>query len=460
MNPLDDTIIAISTPPGRGGLGVIRLSGADALAIAGKIFRPKHKAKDGIPARSLQLGEIYDRHTGAGLDEAFLTYFPSPHSYTREDVVELSCHGSPVILEEAVRLGVCAGARLAQPGEFTLRAYLHGRVDILQAEAVNDLISAVALPQARVSARQVQGGLSRRVADFRRRIVEVTSLIEASIEFPDEDLGVSRDRIEAGLEETIKAVDALAGTHELGREMVEGTVLAIAGRANVGKSTLFNALLDEERAIVSPHRGTTRDYLRERLKIGEAVFQLIDMAGLEKPAHPLEKEGVRRGAEMASRADGILLVLDASRPETRADLELLRRFRDKKTILLFNKSDLAGKIDAARCRKEAGGGVAWLEISALKRLNLDALRELIRGTFVEDRSAAEEEVVLHQRQKLLLQQIAGALTGGLDLLRRGHSEELCVEEIRRALPLVGQLTGEITADEVVDEIFGRFCVGK
>jgi tRNA modification GTPase len=458
MNPLDDTIIAISTPPGRGGLGVVRLSGADALAIAQKIFRAKRRGKGGIRPRCVELGEIHDPDKGTFLDEAFLTFFPAPRSYTKEDVVELSCHGSPVVLEEAVRLGVRAGARLAQPGEFTLRAYLNGRLDILQAEAVNDLIGAVSLPQARISAKQVKGGLSRRIGDFRSRIVELVSLIEAAIEFPEEDLGISRERIEAGLEATVNAVDALAGTYELGKAMAEGITLAIAGRANVGKSTLFNALLDEERAIVSPYRGTTRDYLRERLKIGEAIFQLIDMAGLEKPVHPVEKEGVRRGGVMASRADGVLLVVDASRPETRADLELLRRFRDKKTILLFNKCDLAKKIDVVRCRKTGGSG-AWLEISALKRLNLDALKALIRRTFVADETAAEE-VVLHQRQKLLLEQIAGALRAGLDLLRRGHSEELCVEEIRRALPVVGQLTGEIRADEVVDGIFSRFCVGK
>jgi tRNA modification GTPase len=458
MDPLHDTIIAISTPPGCGGLGVIRLSGDEALGIAQKIFRPKWRGKGSIKARCLVLGEIYDGEKGEPLDEAFLTYFRAPHSYTGEDVVELSCHGSPVVLEETVRLGIRAGARHAHAGEFTLRAYLCGRVDILQAEAVNDLISAVSLPQARISARQIRGGLSRRIEDLRRRIVETASLIEAAIEFPEEELEISRSRIEADLESTIEAVDALAATYELGRAMSEGITLAIVGRANVGKSTLFNALLDENRAIVSPHPGTTRDYLREKLKIGDAVFQLIDMAGLEKPAHPVEKEGIRRGEAIASQADGILLVLDASRPETRADLALLRRFHGKKTILLFNKSDLARKMDEGHCRKIGEAG-AWLEISALKGTHLDRLRTLIRKTFVPDRQA-EEEVVLHQRQKLLLEQISGALGGGLDLLRKGHSEELCVEEIRRALPLVGQLTGEIRTDEVIDGIFSRFCVGK
>jgi len=458
MNPLDDTIIAIATPPGRGGIGIVRLSGREALAIALKIFRPKGRGNGRIRARCLILGEIRDGENGGPLDEAFLTYFRAPHSYTGEDVVELSGHGSQVVLEETVRLGAAAGARPAHAGEFTLRAYIHGRVDILQAEAVNDLIGAATLAQARISSGQIQGRLSRRIDDFRRRIVDCVSLIEAAIEFPEEGLEISRGRIEADLESTIEAVKALAATYELGRAMSEGVTLAIVGRANVGKSTLFNALLDEDRAIVSPHPGTTRDYLRERFMVGEAVFQLVDMAGLGKPVHPVEKEGIRRGEAIASGADGILLVLDASRPETPADLHLIGRFRGKKTLVLFNKSDLERKLDERRCR-EAGEAGAWLEISALKGINLDRLKTLIGKTFAAGQKP-EDEVILHMRQKLLLEQIAGALAAGLDLLQKGNSEEVFVEEIRKALPLVGQLTGEIRTGEVIDGIFSRFCVGK
>ena len=330
MNALEDTIIAISTPPGWGGLGIIRLSGEQALPIALKIFRSRGGRQGSPPPRSLVFGEIYDAEKDEPLDEAFLTHFPAPRSYTRENVVELSCHGSPVVLEEALRLGIRAGARLARPGEFTLRAYVSGRLDALQAEAVNDLITAATISQARISTKQLRGGLSRTVAEFRRTIVEAASLLEAAIEFPEEDPGISLDRVRDGLRSAIAAVDALASTFEFGRAISEGLALAIVGRANVGKSTLFNALLERERAIISPQPGTTRDYLTERLKIGEALFQLSDMAGLEDAVHPVEKEGIRRGEAIAASADGILFVLDASEPADPADLRLLDRFRGSK----------------------------------------------------------------------------------------------------------------------------------
>ena len=458
MNPLDDTIIAISTPPGWGGLGIIRLSGKDALAIARRIFHQRGEKKEPFRPRSPVFGEIIDPDKGEPLDEAFLTFFAAPRSYTRENVVELSCHGSPVVLEETVRLGVRAGARLAGPGEFTLRAYMNGRLDILQAEAVNDLITAATLSQARISARQLRGGLSRRVDDFRRKIVAAASLLEAAIEFPEEETGLTGGGVQDALRSAMAAVDALVSTYELGRAMSKGITLAIVGRANVGKSTLFNALLDRARAIISPHPGTTRDYLREKLRIGDAVFQLTDMAGLEAAAHPVEKEGIRRGEAIASSADGILFILDASRPETAADLRLLKRFRGRQAILVFNKSDLKKKIDRLACAN-ARSAAPWVEVSALKGTHVDRLKVLIGATFVPDRKAGEE-VVLHQRQKLLLSEISEALNAGLGLLREGHSEELCAEEVRRALRLVGQLTGEVRADEVIHGIFSRFCVGK
>ncbi|OGD18958.1 MAG: tRNA uridine-5-carboxymethylaminomethyl(34) synthesis GTPase MnmE [Candidatus Aminicenantes bacterium RBG_16_63_16] len=455
---MDDTIIAISTPPGWGGLGIIRLSGKEALPIARKIFRPGNIKSGVIRPRTAIYGEIIDSEKGEPLDEAFLTFWAAPKSYTGEDVVELSCHGSPVVLEETVRLGVRAGARLAGPGEFTLRAYMNGRLDILQAEAVNDLITAATLSQARISARQLRGGLSRRVDDFRRKIVAAASLLEAAIEFPEEETGLTGGGIQDGLLAAIAAVDALASTYELGRAMSEGISLAIVGRANVGKSTLFNALLDRDRAIISPHPGTTRDYLREKLLVGDAVFQLTDMAGLETAAHPVEKEGIRRGEAIASSADGILFILDASRPETPADLRLLKRFRGRKAIVVFNKSDLTRRIDRPACAN-ARPAAPWVEVSALKGTHVDRLKALIGTTFVPDRRAGEE-VVLHQRQELLLSEISEALGAGLELLREGHSEELCAEEVRRALRLVGQLTGEVRADEVIQGIFSRFCVGK
>jgi len=455
---LDETIIAISTPAGYGGLGIVRLSGSKALEIAKKIFRPRRKAWREIEPLTLTLGEIYDGTKDGAVDEAYLAYFPPPRSYTREDVVEITCHGSPLVLEEVVALGIKEGARLAHAGEFTLRAYINGRLDLIQAQAVSDLIAATSLAQAKISLGQIRGGLSRQVSALRNRVVELLSLVESGIEFPDDELGVNSKETEASLEAALRTIKKLIASYQAGRAMTQGLELAIVGRANVGKSTLFNALLDQERAIVSPFPGTTRDYLRERIKIQDSLFHLIDMAGLEDSPHPVEKEGVKRGGELASQADGILLVLDASRREGQGDLRLIKKFLHKKMILLFNKADLPHKINRPKC--QAGNPKSrWLEVSALTGKNLEALRKLIYKEFAP-KATGHEEVLLHLRQKILFEKIASGLEKALNLLRNGHSDEVWAEEIRYIVPLIGELTGEIRVEEVLDTIFSRFCVGK
>jgi len=455
---LDDTIIAISTSPGYGGLGIVRLSGQKSLSIAKKIFRPRRKKWRDIGPRVCTLGDLFDTEKNELVDEAYLSYFPAPRSYTKENVIEISCHGSPVVLEEVVRLGVKAGARPAHPGEFTLRAYLRGRIDIIQAEAVNDLITAVSLQQAKISLGQLRGGLSHHVESLRSQVIDLISLLEASIEFPEDNLGISPLEAVRRLENVLLAVERLIVSYETGRAMTEGLNLAIVGRANVGKSTLFNALLDHERAIVSPYPGTTRDYLRERIKIKDSFFHLIDMAGLGRPGHPVERNGIKRSRELASRSDGILLVLDASRRQSRADLELIEKFKKKRMILVFNKADLPIKIDRKKCRAINPSSRA-IAVSALKGTNIPRLKNAILAFFVP-RQNGQEQVILHLRQRLLFEQIASALEEALKRLREGYSEEVCAEEIRRALPFLGQLTGEVRVDEVVDNIFSRFCVGK
>jgi tRNA modification GTPase len=453
----EDTIIAISTPLGYGGLGVVRLSGPRALALSLEIFSPRTRRRT-IPPRQPVLGLLRDPGTGEAFEEAMLTYFPGPRSYTTEDVVEISSHGSPVIQEEAVRLGCEAGARLAAPGEFTLRAFLGGRIDILQAEAVNDLIQAASLSQARISYRQLDGSLSRRVSELRRRIIHILSQIEARIEFPDEGLQTSPKVIARGIQRALGTVTRLAESYDLGKTLREGIVLAVTGRTNSGKSTLFNRLLGDDRSIVTPFPGTTRDYIREQMKIEDAVFSLIDTAGLDNAPQPIEKEGIRRGKALAARADGILLLLDTSRPENEDDLALVRKYRDKRTMLLWNKTDLPRKIRSERIR-EAAGGLPQLEISALRGTNLPALREEILRLFVPDRGGGDE-VILHMRQKLVLDRMRKALQSALSVLEQGHSEEVLAEEVRPVLPLIGQLTGEIRVEDVLEDIFDRFCVGK
>ena len=453
----DDTIIALSTPPGRGGLGVVRLSGSRAREIALMFFRPK-RPRAGVPAGRAVLGRLVDSDSGRAFDEAYLLYFPAPRTYTTQDVVEISAHGSPPVLEEVLRLGVRFGARLAGPGEFTLRAFLGGRIDVLQAEAVDGLIRAGSPRAARLAFGQLDGGLSARIAGLRERVLDALSLIEAAIEFPEERLAVSIRTISKALDGLAGELDKLVAGFAAGRALLEGVSLAIAGRANVGKSTLFNALLEHERAIVTPFPGTTRDFLRERLRIRDADFNLIDLAGLRKPAHAAEKEGVRRSREIAARADGVLIVLDASRPETAEDLSLLDEFRGRKAVLLFNKVDLGRKMDARKMAARFGRHLS-LEISALEGTNLGKLKSTLYRTFAPKVGEADD-VIFHVRQKMALDEVLASVRAAAAVLERGHSEEMAAEEIRKALPVLGRLAGEIRADDVLADIFGRFCVGK
>lgn len=453
----EDTIIAVSTPLGFGGLGVVRLSGKQSLSIAKIIFKPKNK-KNTFPPRKTILGNLYDIKHNEIFEEAYLTFFPAPKSYTTEDVIEFSCHGSPVILEEVVRQGIKAGARHASPGEFTLRAFLGGRIDILQAEAINDLIHASSLKQVKISYNQMEGALSRKIIKLRSQIVQILSQTEASIEFPDEGLKISKYKIANTIEKAEQTIDILVKSYDLGKILAEGVALAIAGRSNVGKSTLFNTLLDQERAIVTPHPGTTRDYLRENIKIKDSIFNLVDMAGLDNSSHPAEKEGINRGKKIAASADGILLVLDSSQKASPEDYRLIRKYRNHKIILLHNKCDLPLKMDIKKTIK-LGSGMPHLEISALNRTNIEKLKEQIHSLFVRN-DIKGNEIILHLRQKLLLEDIQTALLEALRALKEGFPEEIVVEEIRKIQPLIGQMTGEIGADEVLANIFSRFCIGK
>lgn len=392
------------------------------------------------------------------MDEAFLTYFEAPRSYTGEDLVELSCHGSPAVLEEIVRLGTKAGARPALPGEFTLRAHLNGRLDILQAEAVNGFIRAASLAQARISFRQMSGSLSKRIAGLRKGLLRLSARVEAAIEFPEEGLRMAPGGSARALDALIADVRDLVSGFDLGRALGEGLTVAITGRTNVGKSTLFNALLGEDRAIVTPHPGTTRDYLRETIVVDDIIFNLIDMAGWGKPSHPAEKIGVARGEKLARAADGLLIVLDASRKETAEDERLLKKYRDRKKIVVLNKTDLPAKVDRKKVADLAGGGTL-VEVSALKGRNIAGLKKALSRALAPPRRDGDE-IILHARQKDILRDILLCLEEAVGLLEAGHSEEVWAEEIRKALDLVGRLTGEVRVDEILENVFSRFCVGK
>lgn len=455
----DDTIAAVATPPGSGGIGVLRLSGPRAAAIASRIFRPRRPLAEGFPERRAIYGEIAAGRRADALDEGILLFFPAPRSYTRQDVVEISGHGSPAVMEEALRLSVRAGARLAEPGEFTFRAFLNGRLDLLQAEAVDSLVRSYTLAQARAAFRQVRGGLSGRVAGLRRDLIELLADVEAGIEFPDDALGLRENEIAPRLKGMEAEVRRLIGSYESGRRIREGIVLVLAGRANVGKSTLFNALLDAPRAIVSRQAGTTRDLLREKLLIKGVLFHLVDMAGLGSGRTAVEREGMRRSRAEAAAADGILFVFDLSRPAAGQDLALAKSFPGQKALFVLNKSDRSRGLDPAGL-SALRPGTPVVEVSALRGDNLDALREKIHGVFGVPSRRREEDVVLHLRQKQALEAVEAGLRSAAAVLAEGFQPELLTEELKPALRGIGRLTGEIAPDDVLAAVFGRFCLGK
>jgi tRNA modification GTPase len=454
---LEDTIIAVSTPPGQGGIGIVRFSGSQALSIARMIFKVGDTAPEDHP-RTMCFGYLLDFEKHETLDAGFLCYFPAPDSYTREDVVEINLHGSPVLLAEALRLGIKAGARLAHPGEFTLRAYINGRIDIIQAEAINDLIRAASLDQAKISFRQLEGSLSKKISKIRDEIVELLASIETRIEFPEEDLSPGSEQMKKNLENLIENVEKLIKSYEQGRALFEGLNIALLGKTNVGKSTLFNTLLEEERAIVTPFPGTTRDYIRENILVDGVLMRLVDMAGFGQAQHPVEEEGITRSQKVADQADGLLIILDYSREETEEDFYLLRKFKDKKRVIVFNKCDLQMKINKERIIG-SNQRVPCIEISALKRINIESLKDIMLRAFSAT-VEKQEEVLLHDRQKALVEQMSDHLKKALSLFEAKHNEELVAEEIREVIPVIGQLTGEIKTREILEQIFNRFCIGK
>lgn len=454
---LDDTIIAVSTPPGPGGIGIVRLSGTEALNTATRIFIPAHESP-ALNPRKMCFGHLVDLETGEKLDSGYICYFPAPNSYTREDVVEISLHGSPVILNEAVRLGVRAGARPALPGEFTMRAYLHGRLDIIQAEAINDLIRASSLDQAKISFRQVEGSLSKKLSLLREQLIDILVLLETRIEFPEEEISVTDQQIRSTIQEVLKTLENLAGSYQRGRALLEGLTVALVGKTNVGKSTLFNTLLEEERAIVTPYPGTTRDFIRETIMVNGVLMKIIDMAGFGQAQHPVEEEGILRGQKLADRADGILVLLDASREETEEDMYILEKYRNKKRIIVFNKCDLPQKINKEKILG-LNMDVPAVELSALTGQNVEKLRDLMVRTFSPSIDK-NEEIILHEHQKTLVEQMVVHLREASRLLSEGFSEELVAEELRSAVGLFAQIKGEIKPQEVLEQIFGRFCIGK
>lgn len=452
--------MAISTPPGRGGIGIVRLSGPHAAEIAGKLVRMRAPMEH---ARA-RLADVPDAETGEKLDEAVVTWFARPNSYTGEDLVEIAAHGSPVVLEMLVRLALRAGARLARPGEFTERAFLAGRMDLTAAEAVRDLIEAQTLYQARVAAEQMGGALSRRVHPAKEKLVELIALLEAGIDFAEDDVEVTPDAEIVTFTETISAeLHKLAKSWEHGRIVHSGLRLAIVGRPNVGKSSLFNRLLERERAIVTAQPGTTRDLVTERMSLAGIPLELVDTAGLRETSEEAEAIGVRKSREALADADLVLVVLDASVPVRDDERDLIASLAGRRALVAANKCDLAMNGEGGEAALRAAAPAAGPDVvrtSALTGEGVGALRDALAEMIRNPAGEGEAGILTSLRH---FEAVSGALEA-LDAARQAVADkvphEMLLLHLYSALRQLDSLTGETTTEDVLNRIFTSFCIGK
>ncbi|MEK6408217.1 MAG: tRNA uridine-5-carboxymethylaminomethyl(34) synthesis GTPase MnmE [Acidobacteriota bacterium] len=461
----DDTIAAISTPPGRGGIGMVRLSGPAALELATSILRIESGAPLGTPNLA-QFGRVVDPATGEIIDEGIVTYFKAPRSYTGEDVVEICCHGSPIILARVLQLAIDLGARIAEPGEFTFRAFFNKRIDLAQAQAVRDVINAQTWYQARVATKQLEGELSKRLTPLKDLLVEVIVHLESSVEFVEDDISPeTASALLAKLEQVIDELNAIAVSFSFGRYLKEGFDLAIVGRPNVGKSSVFNRLIGSDRAIVTELPGTTRDALYESTAISGVPVRLIDTAGIRETTDLVESIGITRSRSAIADADISLLVLDASSPFGKEDIELLDSVPETRRIIALNKTDLRNILDE-QMYDETGVHLAELydnvvAISALTGSGFDELTAKIFERLAGDTATERDDIMLTDaRQHAAIRNAIKHLSDARDLISKRELEEIILLKLRGALDSLGEITGETLTDDILGRIFSTFCIGK
>jgi tRNA modification GTPase len=450
------TIVAPATPPGEGGIGIIRLSGSESENLLRRFFIPSRTVET-LASHRLYYGRLV-RGDGVLVDEVMAVVMRKPHSYTKEDVVEIQCHGGGLVLRRILQLFLDGGARLARPGEFTLRAFLNGRIDLASAEAVIDVIRSRSDAACNIALGQLEGHLSRRVHEFREALIHLLAEVEADIDFPEEDLDISQreDLLERG-RGVVEQMDALMATFESGRVLREGLSILIFGKPNVGKSSLMNSLLGEARTIVTDIPGTTRDVIEEKMVLNGIPLRLVDTAGVRETTDPIESEGVRRARAKVAAADLVLLVVDGSRPLDEEDRLALDFCLNGRVLLVVNKSDLGtNPLPAAFSELEA------VEISALSGAGLGGLKERVCSLFLEGGQAeSRESVVLSDsRHWEAVSRARAALGRFLDGVDQGSAPEFTALEVRDALEALGEITGETTPGEILERIFSRFCVGK
>ena len=445
---LDDTIVAIATPAGRGGIGVVRLAGPEAKQIAAPLLRLRHPMEAG---RAI-FGELVEPETGERIDEVVVTYFEKPHSYTTDEIVEISAHGSPVVLRHIVELALARGARLAEPGEFTMRAFLNGRIDLTQAEAVRDLIESQTLFQAKVAAQQLEGALSKRLQPTKIQLVQLIATMEAGVDFAEDDVSVlPAEEIQKRIAAVRAPLEELRSSFAYGKMVHEGLTLAIVGRPNVGKSSLFNRLVERERAIVTATPGTTRDLVSETVSIGGIPVRLVDTAGIRAALDEAESIGIKKSYEALADADLVLVVRDAAQPEHAEDAALLERVAGRNSLQVLNKSDLS----------PTRNGSGALRTSAVTGDGIPELRsEILKHVAGEKGSQQESGFLTNARHQQLVDDSLKALGAASFAVRNNTPHEMILLDLYQALRPLDSITGETTADDILNLIFSSFCIGK
>ncbi|MCM0759400.1 MULTISPECIES: tRNA uridine-5-carboxymethylaminomethyl(34) synthesis GTPase MnmE [Sporomusa] len=458
----DDTISAIATAIGEGGIGIIRISGSKAMAIAGKLFISKSgKTVDSLLSHQVMYGHIIDPASGETVDEAILLIMRAPRSYTCEDVVEIHCHGGPVPLKRILDLTLVQGARLADPGEFTKRAFLNGRLDLAQAEAVIDIIRSKTDASLKVAVGNLSGQLSEQVRALRHAVLRMIAQLEAAIDFPEEDIEEATAADVAQLIAEAKSrLTTLLATAQTGRILREGLATVIIGKPNVGKSSLLNALLREKRAIVTDIPGTTRDIIEEYVNIGGIPLKIIDTAGIRDTADVVEKIGVERAKALVEQADLILLLLDSSAPLSPEDRAVLELLPGKQAIVLINKSDLPARLETEEVEKYTGGRLV-LKISVAREEGLAALEQaIVDMVYGGQVSPGEAAFVNNVRHSAALRAALERLNDAEATIEAGMPSDCIVVDLRAAWEKLGEVTGDTVGEDIIDQIFTQFCIGK
>ena len=455
-----DTIAAISTPPGEGAISIVRMSGEEAVSIAQKVFSGKDLTQ--AKSHTINYGHIVDPKTHEEIDEVMVSLMLAPKTFTREDVVEINCHGGIVATNRILQLLLVNGARLAEPGEFTKRAFLHGRIDLTQAESVMDLIRAKTDRSMKIALNQLDGNLSHLIDSLRKDILDVLAQVEVNIDYPEYDdvEEMTTKLLKEKAIEIKQRIEQLLKTASQGKIMREGLATALVGRPNVGKSSLLNHLLHEDKAIVTDVAGTTRDVIEEYVNVSGVPLKLIDTAGIRETDDKVEKIGVERSKKAIEQSDLVLLVLNAAESLTKEDLELIRLTNDKKRIIILNKTDLEEKLDRKDLAKISENAPVYAT-SILKNEGVEALEEAISKLFFNGIENSQSTVmVTNARHIALLKKAQNSLDSVLEGISSGMPVDLVQIDMTEAWNLLGEITGESYEDELLDQLFSQFCLGK